>query len=87
MPDPGTRGKGSGRHGDKPNLAHTFGVFRIGGDDNARFKLSPERCCFMLVDQRPKGWHVQVTQDPAGWWDDFMAAIHSALEPFAPKPN
>ena len=35
------------------NLAHTFGVFRIGGTDGERFKLSPERCCFMLIDQRP----------------------------------
>jgi len=41
----------------------------------------------MLIDQRPKGWHIDVRQHPDRWWDDFMAAIHIALEPFAPKPN
>jgi len=41
----------------------------------------------MLIHQRPKGWHVQLMREPAGWWDDFMAAIHVALEPFAPRRN
>jgi len=39
------------------------------------------------VDQRPKGWHIDVVLDPAQWWDEFMAAIHASLEPFARRPN
>ena len=56
------------------NLAHTFAVFRVATDGGERFKLSPERCLFLLIDQRPKGWYVQLMQDPAGWWDDFIGA-------------
>ena len=41
----------------------------------------------MLINQRRKGWHVQLVQHPDGWWYDFTAAVHAALEPFAPKPS
>ena len=60
---------------------------KVNETDGPRFKSDPQHVCFMLIDQRPKGRHVQLVQDPVGWWDDFMAAIHAALEPFAPKPN
>ena len=58
-----------------PSLAHTFGLFRIGAPGAERFRLCPERCLVMLSERRPKGWHVQLMQDPAGWWADFRAAI------------
>jgi hypothetical protein len=71
------------------NLAHTFGVFKINetdGEHGERFKLSPERCAFLLTE-RPQGWHVDVRQHPDGWWYDVMDAVHHSLEPHAPKPN
>jgi len=40
-----------------------------------------------VIDERLKGRHVRTMQDPAGWWDAFMAAIFTALEPFAPRAN
>jgi len=57
-------------------------VFRLGETDGERFKLRPERALFMLIDQRPKGWHVQDRPDGG-----ISSWLRAALEPFAPKPN
>lgn len=57
-------------------------MFRLGETDGERFKLRPERALFMLIDQRPKGWHVQDRSDGG-----ISSWLRAALEPFGPKPN
>ena len=71
------------------NRPHAFAVYKIGAiaadtvdllaEPAERFKLDSKSVFCVLADQRPKGWHVQLMQGTAGWWEEFMAATHTAL--------
>jgi hypothetical protein len=80
------------RDGDRTtSRPHRYTAYRCDEvEPGGVFKLDPASVLFVLHEQgfySPPDWHLELIEDPRGWFNETVAAIHLALEPVAPWVN